>query len=425
MKQIYLTVFFAIMASPLLMAQSTTEIISIGQSYDNPFFYNMNSGESTVITHEAWDIAFSVAPGGGSIFTNEGSKLGGFGQPPVPRLSSWFNAADDFDAADTTGMLEIYNPEISWAEGAFNSIADPTNPFDLGWGTYNPGNNTVAGDFVFFIQLRSGTWRKVQFQSLIDGVYSFRHANLDGSDLQEVTIDKADYPGKTLAYYSLENNEASDLEPENWDLFFTRYWELLPDDIQYQVTGVLPNQGVETVQVDGVDPMTATVQDYLDQFQDTVVNIGSDWKRFDFSSGWIIESNRVYFLKTAADSLWKIEFLDFAGSGSGDITWTKTYEGQIVNTEEIMAQSSELQLFPNPVQTNRPLSIQWPLSDVPATTTQLRVVNSLGQVLHQEWINVQSGLNQFELPTNFPAGQYWLEMNLGDRSVTKSFVIAQ
>ncbi|MEL7427099.1 MAG: T9SS type A sorting domain-containing protein, partial [Bacteroidota bacterium] len=63
--------------------------------------------------------------------------------------------------------------------------------------------------------------------------------------------------------------------------------------------------------------------------------------------------------------------------------------------------------------------------DIPATTTQLRIVNSLGQVLHQEWINVQSGLNQFELPTHFPAGQYWLEMNLGDRSITKSFVIAQ
>ncbi|MEL7428155.1 MAG: hypothetical protein AAFN81_34570 [Bacteroidota bacterium] len=357
MKQVYLTFFFGMMVSSLLVAQSTTEIISVGQSYDNPFFYNMNSGEATVITHEAWDIAFSVAPGGGSIFTNEGSKLGGFGQPPVPRLSSWFNAADDFDTADTTGMLEIYNPEISWAEGAFNSIANPADPFDLGWGTYNPGSNTVTGDFVFFIQLRSGTWRKVQFQSLIGGVYSFRHANLDGSDLQEVTIDKADYSGKTLAYYSLENNEASDLEPEKWDLFFTRYWELLPDDIQYQVTGILPNQGVETVQVDGVNPMTATVQDYLDQFQDTVVTIGSDWKRFDFSSGWIIESDRVYFLKTAADSLWKIEFLDFAGSGSGDITWTKTYEGQIVSTEEIVAQSSELQLFPNPVRTNRPLSI--------------------------------------------------------------------
>ena len=275
------------------------------------------------------------------------------------------------------------------------------------------------------MKLRNDVWRKVQFQSLIGGVYSFRHANLDGSDLQEVTIAKDDYPNKTLAYYSLQNNEALDLEPENWDLLFTRYWELLPDGVQYQVTGILPNQDVETIQVDGVDPATATVQDYLDQFQDTVITIGSDWKRFSFSTGWSIEADRVYFLKTAMDSLWKIEFLDFAGSSSGDITWTKTYEGQITSSEEIAAQSSELQLFPNPVQANRPITVQWPLNAVPATTTQLRVVNSLGQMLHQEWINVQSGLNQFELSTSLPAGHYWLEINLGDRSVTKPFVIAQ
>ena len=37
---------------------------------------------------------------------------------------------------------------------------------------------------------------------MINEIYTIRYANLDGSDEQTHTIDKADYPGRTLAYFS-------------------------------------------------------------------------------------------------------------------------------------------------------------------------------------------------------------------------------
>ena len=37
---------------------------------------------------------------------------------------------------------------------------------------------------------------------MINEIYTIRYANLDGSDEQTHTIDKADYTGRTIAYHS-------------------------------------------------------------------------------------------------------------------------------------------------------------------------------------------------------------------------------
>lgn len=106
----------------------------------------------------------------------------------------------------------IYNLEVSWDVGVFNSIVDIGNLFDLGWGIYNLFNYSIISNYIFFVQLCSGNWCKLEIQFLVGGVYIFCYVNLDGSEFVEQIIDKVDFIGKILVYYNMESNEVFDLE---------------------------------------------------------------------------------------------------------------------------------------------------------------------------------------------------------------------
>ena len=426
MKQLYLTLLLVITSSLALLAQF--EEISVGAGYANQVYYSLHSGTSTTIDHTDWDIAFGVSPQGSGIFVNEGVAAS-FGAP-APEVQAFYSIDEDFDTADTMNIIDrIYNPEVSWDAGAFNSIADIGNPFDLGWGTYNPSNHSITSNYIFFVQLRSGSWRKLEIQSLAGGVYTFRHANLDGSELVEQTIDKADFTGKTLAYYNMESNEVLDLEPAQWDLVFTRYTTPLDDGegglLEYVVTGGLSNAGVSIAQADDIDPATVSYQDYTALLEDTLTTIGHDWKFFDFTTGWGIVEDRVYFVKTATDSIWKVQFLDFAGSSTGNFTIQKTFEGLLVNNEELVEQTTALSLFPNPVIANQTVNIHWTLQQWEQSRASLTIINHLGQQLHQQTVELSAGANRFECPAPAAAGMYWLQLQVGQATITRPFVVAQ
>lgn len=430
MKQGYIICLLVLFTTNLLSAQGEPEYVevSVGPGYIDQTYYNFDSQSAIAISHEDWDIAFSVLPGGAGIFVNEGSPLS-FGTPAA-EIKLYYSTDDDFDTADTMNIVgQLLNDELSWASGAFNAFADPGNPFDLGWGTYNVSNHSITSNFIFFIELRSGVWRKLEITSLVSGVYTFRHTNLDGSDLVEQTIDKANFPEKTLAYYAVESNSVLDLEPAHWDLLFTRYYSPLDDNgetLEYMVTGVLTNTGVTVEQVDGIDPEAVDYTQYLSdlEVEDSLYTLGHDWKAFDFATGWNIPEDRVYFVKTATDSIWQVQFLDFTGSSMGTTTFVQTYMGLLVDNEEIVAQASEMKLFPNPVAVGQKLTVTWPLEDVVSSNAMLQVVNGLGQIVTQEEVGIQSGLNQFELDSSFAVGMYWLRLQIGTSSVTRPFVVA-
>lgn len=400
--------------------------ISIGANYSNQVFYQLQDGSTTSIAHEEWDIAFGVAPQSASIFVNEGIPAS-FGTP-APEVSVFFSLDEDFSTADTLNIIaQVLNSEVSWESGAFNSMANAGNPFDLGWGTYNPTNHTINSNFIFFVHLRSGDWRKLEIQSLANNVYSFRHANLDGSDEVNVQINKGNFSGKTLAYYSFTNNEVKDLEPAHWDLLFTRYYTLLDDGagglIEYQVAGVLSNQNIAVAQADEVNPSTVSFQDYLAEFQDTLYTIGHDWKFFDFNSGWGIQEDQVFFIKTATDSIWKIQFLDFAGSSSGTTTLSKNYEGLLVNSDDLSVNSKDLSVFPNP--SNGVINLQWTENTVNAQHQKLEIIDASGKVVYTEVIPVQIGNNSYQLSVPLPPGHYFLSVQDGRTPIIQQVLLIQ
>lgn len=227
-KLLTLTLF--LFATLLLHAQ--IQEIATGAGYQKQSFVNLSNGTETQVANTAWDIAFTVFGfQDAGIFINEsaGSSMG----TPLPQVELYDALTSNFnDQPDPSTLTDfrLYNNEKSWNYGAFNEGREATNPFDYGWGLYNPATNQVQGSRVYVLKLRSGQYRKLLVESLTGTTYTFKYANLDGSNATTKTVNKADYPGKTLAYFNLDTGNAANLEPAaGFDFVFCRYTTTLYD----------------------------------------------------------------------------------------------------------------------------------------------------------------------------------------------------
>ena len=165
--------------------------------------------------------------------------------------------------------------------------------------------------------------KKVVFMSLENDVYTFKYANLDGSDEHTVSISKN--PDVNYVFFSFDNGgEEKDLQPPkmDWDLVFTQYTTLLftneGEPYPYLVTGALSNRyGVEVAEdtvlnFESIDLQTAMSMD----FSKDIDVIGYDWKDIvgDPSSGSVtykIRQNVHYVLRDQKGLYYKIRFTGF------------------------------------------------------------------------------------------------------------------
>ena len=84
----------------------------------------------------------------------------------------------------------MYNDPNDWENGAFSRNAK--GGLDFGWGVYNTTNHHITGDSLFVIQLRDGSLRKlwIQVKMAAEDIYYFRYAKIDGSEEQNITLDR-------------------------------------------------------------------------------------------------------------------------------------------------------------------------------------------------------------------------------------------
>ncbi len=417
MKHIYLFTLFSFL---LTSVQAQFEQISTGAGYAEMAFYDIQTGTVTKHPHTVWDIAFAVGAQDLGVFVNEGVASA----EGATEVELYATIANTFEEADTVGMTRIYNNEVSWSAGAFNHMKVAGDPFDFGWGNYDVITHQVNGSRVFVLKLRNGAFKKLEIQSLVGGVYTFRYADLDGSNETTKMVDKANFAGKTLAYFSFETETVLDLEPENWDLLFTRYTTPLATEdtfIEYIVTGTLTNKGVEVAQADGVDPATVSHEDFEEVYSDTLTIIGHDWKAFDLNIfQWSIPQDRVYFVKNAAGEIWKVQFIDFEGSSTGTITVEKTFEGIATSTREAFRHVESLKLFPNPASDFVNIALE---SKTSVPQARLQIFSTSGQLLRSQPISVQSGLNAETLNLDLPAGLYQVVLQLGTDRIAQPLIV--
>jgi hypothetical protein len=300
--------------SATLETKSVT--ISLGASYANEIYFRLSDGLITSVPRNNWDIAFAVPAREAAILANttSGVVLKAY---PVSG-SDWDTPVDitDFEIWTT-----LYNSDTTWAEGAFNMNAT-VHP-NYGWGVYDMNTHNLTGVSLYIIKTRATLYKKIWIDNKLskEQKYTFRYADLDGSNEHSVPLDLAG-SAKNFVYYSLDSNEEVDREPDSdkWDILFTKYHTIIEGQ-DYNPIGVLQNIGVtaqiseDTAPESKVFPSTGFLKE--------INTIGYNWKEYDFEASkyTIKEDSCVFFVKDLNEDVYRIKFNTFEGSATGILSF--------------------------------------------------------------------------------------------------------
>ena len=371
----FLSVFCIILSFSLY---SQNQSISLQPSYTNQSFYSLENGEISNLNNSDWDLAFSTANMSSSIRINAGMGTELYSYP-LGDTTDWNN----FNSSNLSNWLPIYNSDTNWFIGAFDKHS--TSMFDMGWGMYSMITHYVTGDSLYAIKTVGGDWKKLWIQKLANGEYTFKYANLDGSNEINTSVLKANYSDKNFVYYSLDQNSVLDREPNSvdWDITFTKY--ITPvQGMPYGVTGVLSNDGVHVAQADNI-PDPNSYNDYSQHPMMTEINsIGYDWKSFDMSTfSYSVEPYRCYFVKDLQDKIWRIIFTSFEGSSTGNIEFNTLEMTSSTSISELQSDISTFEIYPNPITDNN-LTVVF---DISSDISELNIFDITGKNIYNEIFN--------------------------------------
>lgn len=392
-----------------LQAQSGLDTVSTGAGYSLEKWYSLQNDEQGSNPKNTWDLAFEVSGMGSGIHINSsiGTMLWVY---PNGDTSAW-------NAIDTTGLSSwtpYYNSDTSWSIGAFNQGTNG-DPYDLGWGKYNMITHEVTGDSIYLLKLFNNSFKKIWIQKLAGGTYYFQYADLDGNNLQSVSLSKAPYSTKNLVYYSIQGNVVLDVEPaaSDWDLVFKQYTAFIPT--AYNVTGVLQNKGVTAVKVYPVD--TSYVQWTNHTFQTAINTIGYDWK--SYSGTWQIKDSTIYFIKSKQGDIWKLVFTGFGGSSNGNFIFRKE---RLASTPSEASEWTldRILLYPNPA--THTLNVLLQNSTSKTLTFEVRDLTGKTLLSSQQTLPANNFTSVPISIENLPNGFYFLVLSDGIHSVTHKFI---
>lgn len=414
MKKITTITFFALIISSVMGQVNETVTIESGQT--NQTWYSLENGTQGTALASEWDLAFDVSSSfGTSIHAN--TAIG---------VSVWVyqnGDINDWATVDTAGLSTwdvVHNSDTSWALGAFDVTASPSDPFDVGWGIYNSTTHVISGDSIHIVQLANGDYKKLKIESLTGGSFNFTHANLDGTNEVSASLAKTDYQDKLFGYYSIQNEETLDREPvvlNEWDLLFTKYTAFLP--VAYPVAGILSSPNVQVAEVNGVTDVP-NFNDWPSQTFSTEINkIGYDWKSYN-GTGYDIASDLVYFVKTQNEDIWKVVPTGFGGNATGDFEFTKEKLSS-ASLGDVEKPTVSFTLYPNPNNTDK---VHLVYSTNENTSFETTIISSVGSIVNQ--FNVQSN-SSFETKTidvsNLESGVYFVEVTSNGQKATQKLII--
>ena len=416
MKPIF-TLFLAVLS--LTVAAQFSQL-SYGPGYQDQVFYDLETGEAQKVSHDAYDIFVSTGPGSAAIYINEGVNLSMAN--PQAEIELYVTASTDFSDVDTANMQRIHNDEEVLGQGAFNVVGDSGDPFDLGWGTYNPSTHNVDGSVIYVIRLRDGAYHKVYVESLESGVFTIQTAPLGSTDANDIQISKSDFSGP-YAFISLSDGTAHDFASGSWDLWFTRYTTPLDDGtgniLQYVVTGVLLHPDLEAAKAEGVDPETVDFTSYVAELASTPNIIGHDWKDIDLGTfTWEVFDDLVYFIETPDNDIWQLQFIDFEGSSTGVVTFLAENVGMTSSLTSTSVEQPSLRLYPNPV-TSDGFSLR---SGKSVGQYQIEILSSDGKLIESRKTKIfPESSASFEAPQS--SGIYYLRWIRGDERGVIPFMV--
>ncbi|MDR6968269.1 hypothetical protein J2X31_002286 [Flavobacterium arsenatis] len=405
------SIFFSV----VMTAQVTTSTVTMSPSYANQVYFKLATQTSTPFANTLWDIAFyrksnmSMA-----IRTNDAKGIATY--EASNNLADWAT----IDVANEANWTRLYNSETIWERGAFDNGSETSSPFGYGWGVYNMATHKVTGTIIFVLKYANNTYKKVKMVEFFGG-YTFIYSSWDGtawSADQTAVVPNTSNPNNNFNYYSLETNAQVVAEPAStdWDLLFTKYMAMQPSDVMYSVTGVLHHPDVQVAENASGASTDLT-------YSEDINTIGFDWKTLDMATfAYVVDTQKAFFVKLANGTIYKINFLTFAGSSTGVITF---------NQEDVTAQlGSEtfenkvtFGVYPNP-STDKKINLIYEMPSGNSDKNLVTIYSITGAQMYQTTIDSNSGFFSKELDLNFlNSGMYLLKFDSGDYSTTKKIIL--
>ena len=326
-------------------AVNAPDSVVLGPGYTNDIYYSFENGVVATVPRSNWDIGFFTTIFNATILTNGAAGVNLYAYPKAD-TTGW----NTVDTAGISGWKVLYDNEDDREDGAFNRNASG-HP-NYGWGIYNPINHDVVGDSIYILKTLDGTYKKIWIirKNSINNIYYIRNANLDGSDDKITELDISPYRNANFVYYSFSSTSLLAREPDtaSWDILFTKYMAIQPDNSMYPVVGVINNFNVYANEFYPIGPdfseWTSTPLD------STKSPIGWEWKTFDMNSfSWTVADSTAFFVHSRNKDIFKLAFTKYEGSSTGKIIFDKTAISPS-GIPAIKDGQAEVLVYPNPVR---------------------------------------------------------------------------
>jgi hypothetical protein len=392
----------------------SSDSIVMSASYANEVYYSMKNGIVSTTPRDMWDIAFRTRVMSSSIIINDGTGVVLFTYPKSD-TSGWATV-------DTTGIgawTPMYNDPTDWENGAFsrNQQGHP----DYGWGRYNDVTHDIVGDSLYVIKLRNGVFKKLWIQRKHSGgdTWYFKYADLDGSNVIDVTKDMTSLQSVDFYGYNMEADLWANFEPAaaEWDILFTKY-KGINSGQPYTVTGVLSNDSVKVNKFHPVSP------DYVDwnllPWDSTRSPIGYDWKVFNSgTSTYVLTDSLVYFVKDRLGDVYKLLFTRFEGSSTGKVVFKKALVSG-VGIKDQDRRITDIRVFPNPANETINLIFNEPVVGSPLVTLS----DISGKVIFRNTIS--NGITQFGISAaTIQPGIYFVAVTVASVTSVRKVIISR
>ncbi|MBS1940529.1 MAG: HmuY family protein [Bacteroidetes bacterium] len=270
-------------------------IAHIGSDYGAQIWYDLAS--NSVVSSNSkmdWDLAFECGTNGWQVRLN-GARL-----MRAHRTPDQINQATDTTGYGNTWKIDLPNGR----------------PDSLAFGDWRTEHPVFVVDMGFNTMGLPMGLHKVQVNAVNGNEFQFSLAALNGSGVQEYTVQKD--PARAYVHFSFASGSVVAIAPPlgTYDLVFTQYTEQFyaPDPyLAYSVTGVLDGySGIRVAKING-NFNTVSLSDTLAHpFSTDQDAIGYNWKDYSFDTGeYIVYSNMVYIIQDHLGYFRKLHFIDY------------------------------------------------------------------------------------------------------------------
>ena len=280
---------------PHTSGETKTSQVTLGSDYGAQIYYSLSTS-SVVSSNETtdWDIAFNVNENNINVILNS-SRIVTLAHTNITEYNTPISE-------ELMNDLEFIHDEIqgpNWGT-AIGDIYDGSDVTIVNLG-FDQDNQPLG-------------LRRLQIDSINDQGYFITYGNIDLTYISSILIPRSNEI--EWLHFSLVNETIVNLEPAigDWDLYFTKYIELLDEEYYYPVVGVLSvPEGMEIFDSPELNFNQILLADWDTlEFSTAWNEIGYDWKAYDFESKeYSIDNERCFAIRTANGKEFVLRFLDF------------------------------------------------------------------------------------------------------------------